>query len=156
VEPFTNTYETADIKQAKWLAAKSAIPKLLKTWSGLICFASNRLCISGLVSALQLPDLQLNVWKFTKIKLIFTKNHDFIQLTHFTQDILLDTFFLIFRLPLPKINEELVPASAAGVSLDKTSQPDPSTHNIFRHNMLHNYLAILLVAFNDAKLLEVN
>jgi hypothetical protein len=69
---------------------------------------------------------------------------------------LIDLLFKIFHLPLTANKDPFstkVNTTAPAVE-DSATQTDTKVLNS-RHNLLDNYLAALLVAFNEVKLLEV-
>src|SRR3990167_2483477 len=62
IEPFTNTYESSEeVRKTRVYAAQQAVPKFLRSWTGLICFVNDECALPALVASLQLPDLKLSV-----------------------------------------------------------------------------------------------
>lgn len=125
LEPITDTYEpNADLRRARWNAARLVWMKFLRSWTGLVCLCDDRVGLQSFVDALQLPDPELNA-------------------------IVLDTLFNIFHLQLPKSTDSLFSS--------KTTFEDDRIDGVMvhkRHDLLENFQTALLIAFNDANLLE--
>eukprot|EP00158_Paraphelidium_tribonemae_P007702 Partr_v1_DN28334_c0_g1_i2_m78546 putative RPTOR independent companion of MTOR, complex 2 len=140
---FTDAYNKDASQNDRLKACSRAVVNLLKTWPGLLILASDELrAVRSLVDALRLP---------------YEDNTKF----------LINTLFDIFQLEMPKWLPDLV--SARGVAFSITSASanadDPSAARIpdydgyhygagERANLADHYLALILVIFVEAGLVE--
>eukprot|EP01094_Clydonella_sp_ATCC50884_P020972 TRINITY_DN4492_c0_g1_i1.p1 TRINITY_DN4492_c0_g1~~TRINITY_DN4492_c0_g1_i1.p1 ORF type:complete len:1201 (+),score=424.78 TRINITY_DN4492_c0_g1_i1:147-3605(+) len=133
VSPLIDLNPKPNVEQVrpKWEAAQHAIVYILTSWTGAYAMASCPMGLEALVSALCLPSIDLN-------------------------DIVLETIFMIFRIAIPKTGADPFgrQSSSAKSQQSLSFQDSPSLTLFFRHNLLDNFLALLLIAFMKADLFE--
>ncbi|EFA85310.1 cytosolic regulator of adenylyl cyclase [Heterostelium album PN500] len=120
-----------ELNMKKWNGSIKAVVTLLKSWIGIISLSSDEQGLKSIVEALKMPQIELN-------------------------DKILDALFEIFRFGQPKSGD---PFRQQKASQNLIFGPDtlfdlPSRMKTSRHNLLNNYIAVLLIAFIDCGLIE--
>ncbi|KAJ3443189.1 cytosolic regulator pianissimo [Anaeramoeba flamelloides] len=143
LSPFISLFEQSITKESflKFKASKKAIELLLRDWGGLIFLAKNPNGLKSFLSTLRLPS--------KKVKLFA-----------------IEMLYKLFFLEIPRKNSEQTKTRIARYSSMK-KDVGASYKNIWGdinsifplkrspyHNLLENYLAILLVSFMDVGLFE--
>ncbi|EGG19479.1 hypothetical protein DFA_00056 [Cavenderia fasciculata] len=121
-----------EINMKKWVGSNKAVVTLLKSWIGIISLASDEHGLKSIVDALKMPQLELH-------------------------DKLLESLFEIFRLVLPKnTGDPFRPQKQSqAINMGPDALSDlPSRTRSLRHNLLNNYIAVLLIAFIECGLIE--
>jgi len=120
-----------EIAMKRWTASAKAVVTLIKSWVGIISLSSDEQGLKSIVDALRMPQLEL-------------------------QDKVLDSLFEIFRIAQPKnISESFRAQKAPQVNFGPDTLSDlPSRTRSLRHNLLNNYIAVLLISFIDNGLIE--
>ncbi|EGC39137.1 cytosolic regulator of adenylyl cyclase [Dictyostelium purpureum] len=121
-----------EIAMKRWTASSKAVLTLIKSWIGLISLTSDDQGLKSIVDSLRMPQIEL-------------------------QEKGLDSIFEIFRVQLPKsISETFGPQKPTQTFNfgSETLQDLPSRTRSLRHNLLNNYLSVLLIAFINNGLIE--
>ncbi|GAM19472.1 hypothetical protein SAMD00019534_026470 [Acytostelium subglobosum LB1] len=120
-----------ELNMKKWTGSIKAVITLLKSWIGIISLASDEQGLKSIVDALKMPQLELN-------------------------DKILDALFDIFKFGPPKSGDPFRQQKASqSLVLGPDSLIDlPLRVKSSRHNLLNNYIAVLLISFIDCGLIE--
>ncbi|KAN0036442.1 hypothetical protein ACTFIV_001735 [Dictyostelium citrinum] len=121
-----------EVAMKKWTASSKAVLTLIKSWIGIISLNSDDQGLKSVVDTLRMPQIEL-------------------------QEKALDSIFEIFRVQLPKSIQETFGPQKATQTFNfgsETLQDLPSRTRSLRHNLLNNYLSVLLIAFIDNGLIE--
>ncbi|TPX50488.1 hypothetical protein SeLEV6574_g00869 [Synchytrium endobioticum] len=130
ISHFTDVYSKGPSHQEKLHACSKVVASLLKSWTGLLymCMDDKR-AIRTLVKALSLP-------------------------TDETRRILLEMYFDIFHVGHPRKPPAETGSKRTPASQDMLSRLGPSPRFFGRANIVHQFVAVLLLVFIDAGLLE--
>ncbi|KAJ6255466.1 cytosolic regulator pianissimo [Anaeramoeba flamelloides] len=143
LSPFMSVFEKS-ISKKKFLtciASKRAIIYMCRDWGGLIFFARNPNGLKGILHTLKLPSRKINM-------------------------LTIETLYSLFFLKMPLNDGEQIEINYNIPNLERTNSQS-SYHHIWgdldlilpleqspHHNLLDNYVAILLVAFMDVGLFQ--